>query len=129
MKYRVGDELILKVIQDFGYSDKTYRHVKVQIISDIDPSAFVPEYLVYVPSYESLEDSFVMQQHHVTRYGVDRKFIGDQIAFISANHPIYMHMPTAMGEKCERCREFFSGACASEGAKFKCQACTRDPWR
>ena len=130
MRYRRGDELVLKVEEDFGYKDKTYRRVKVQVIGhNVDSSSDHPEYLVYVPPYDHLKESWTLEPQHAEWYGADPKFIGDSVAFIPARHPIYKHYPAAVGENCDRCKEFVEGAELDDRAEFTCRACRLNPWR
>ena len=50
MRYRRGDELLLKVEDDFGYDDITYSSVKVQVIGfNVDCSGDEAEYLCFPP--------------------------------------------------------------------------------
>lgn len=130
MRYSKGDELVLKVEASFGYSDKTYRPVKVQVIGfNVDCDGPDAEYLVYVPSYESLGSSFRLTHQHAIWWDVDPKFIGDDVAFVTAKHPIYKHVAAIPGERCDRCNDFFEGATRDDDDKYRCRACTVNPWR
>lgn len=130
MRYKRGDELLLKVKDTFGYSDVTYRSVKVQVIGfNVDCDGPDAEYLVYVPSYSYVKSSFVLTQRHANWYSVDAKFIGDNVMFITAKHPIYKRIPAVEGERCDRCNEFCEGAVRSENDAYMCRACRENPWR
>jgi hypothetical protein len=130
MRYKKGDELVLKVDASFGYRDKVFRRVKVQVIGyNVDGDGPEAEYLVYVPPYESLNDTWVLTDRHASWYGADPKFIGDNVAFIVARHPIFKHIPAAVGERCDHCKDFFEGATRDEAGKYMCRACRLDPWR
>jgi len=130
MRYKRGDELILKIQDIFGYRDKTFRAVKVQVIGfNVDCEGPDAEYLVYVPPYERLKNTFVLTTSHANWFGVDQKFIGDDVAFITAKQKIYKHMPAAEGENCDHCKEFFEGAARDKEGCYTCRACTLDPWR
>lgn len=130
MRYRIGDELILKVEDDFGYSSKTFRSVKVQVIGyNIDGDGDDAEYMVYVPSYERMTNTFELGAHHAKWYGVDPKFIGDDVAFIPARHAIYKHLPAPVGEKCDRCGEFNEGSVRDVNDAYTCRACKENPFR
>lgn len=130
MRYRIGDELILKVEEDFGYREKTCRRVKVQVIGyNIDCDSDDAEYLVYVPPYESMKNTWTLSERHANWYGVDHKFIGDDVMFIPAQHPIYKHMPAPEGEKCDRCCEFHEGAVRDDNNVYMCRACRLNPFR
>lgn len=130
MRYRRGDELVLKVRDSFGYTDVTYRSVKVQVIGyNIDCDGPDAEYLVYVPSYNYLKNTFVLTQKHAQWYGVQNKFIGDNVAFITARHPVYKVIPAIEGARCDRCDEFFEGVHSSNDEAYTCRACRENPWR
>lgn len=132
MRYRKGDELILAIEDTFGYDnkDKVYRKVKVQVIGyNIDCEGPDAEYLVYVPPYESLNDTWKLSRAHANWYNVDHKFIDDDVGFIAARHPIFRHIPGAEGEACDRCRTFIESAVREEGAKFLCRSCSLNPYR
>lgn len=130
MRYRVGDELILKIEENFGYKQKTYRRVKVQVIGyNIDCGGDDAEYLVYVPPYESVKNTWTLSDRHANWYGVDKKFVGDDVMFIVARHPIYKHMPAPQGEKCDRCNEFHEGAVRDDNDEYTCRACKFNPFR
>lgn len=126
MKYNVGDELVLKVEENFGYADKTYRSVKVQIIAYT--SDYSGDYLVYVPQYDNLQTSFVLTQQHAKKYNIDKKFIGEDAAFIGSNHPIYKHFPRRLGNTCKKCNEFIELADDNDD-DYNCRACRENPWR
>lgn len=130
MRYRKGDELVLKVDASFGYSDKTYRPVKVLIIGhNVDSENDEAEYLVYVPPYEHLSGTWTLLDKHASWYGADRKYIGDSVTFIRARHPIYKHLPGKVGSNCDRCKEFIEGAERDQSGAFKCSACRFNPYR
>lgn len=130
MRYRIGDELILKVEEDFGYSQKTYRQVKVQVIGyNIDCDGDDAEYLVYVPHYETLKSTWTLTERHAHWYHVDKKFVGDNVAFIQARHPVYKHIPAPLGERCDRCQDFSEGAVRDQHGNYTCRACRLNPYR
>jgi len=130
MRYRKGDELVLKVEEDFGYNDKTFRRVKVQVIGhNIDSDNDEAEYLVYVPPYEHLKGTWTLSERHANWYGVDKRFVGDEVIFIRARHPIYKHHPAPVGEKCDKCREFAEGAIRDDDGNYVCQSCRFNPYR
>lgn len=131
MRYRRGDELVLKIEEDFGYSDKTYRQVKVQVIGfNVDADGDEAEYLVYVPPYEHLKDTWTLTQRHAEWYGAHPKFVGDDVAFIVARHPIYKHIPALEGESCDKCGDFSAGAVRpSADEAYRCRSCKLNPFR
>lgn len=130
MRYKIGDELILKVEDNFGYRDTTYRRVKVQVIGqNTDNDGDEAEYLVYVPSYEHLKDTWKLSDRHARWYGVNKKFIGDSVTFIKTQHPIFQHLPAPWGENCDHCHVFSEGSQRAEDGIYMCRACRLDPWR
>jgi hypothetical protein len=130
MRYRKGDELILKVEDDFGYADKTYRSAKVQVIGfNVDCDGPEAEYLVYVPPYVQLANSWTLTKRHANHFQVDPKFIGDSVAFVVARHPIYKHLPAIPGERCDHCKDFFEGATRDGAGAYLCRACQLNPYR
>lgn len=130
MRYCRGDELVLKVEDSFGYNDKVIRHVRVQIIAfNVDNDGDEAEYLVYVPQYSNITGMFTLQQKHVSWYNVDKKFLGDQVAFIHARYPISKHTPAAAGTRCYHCDDFFPGATKNDEGKFFCSSCKLNPYR
>jgi hypothetical protein len=131
VKYKTGDEVVLKVEEDFGYKDKTYRSVKVLVLGySLDSDSDEIDYLCYVPQYEILQGTFKIGSWHVKRHGCEKKFVGEQGVFITASTPIFKHVPGIPGEKCERCEEFFPHVVKPEGSlTFRCRACRENPWR
>lgn len=130
MRYHKGDELLLKIQDNFGHSDTTYRSVKVQVIGfNIDCDGPDAEYLVYVPSYSYLKNTFILTERHANWYEIDKKFIGDDVAFITARHLIFKHIPAIAGKRCQRCKEFFDGAQKNDENSYTCRACRENPWR
>ena len=128
MRYRIGDELILKVADD--HHGATYRSEKVRIIGfNAECEDQSAEYLVYVPPYSHIKDSFTLSAADARWYNVDTRFIGDDVAFIRARHPLYKHIPAPQGETCGRCGEFFEWAERTEEGPFMCRACKFDPYR
>jgi hypothetical protein len=129
MRYRKGDELVLKVEEDFGYTDRTYRRVKVQVIGhNVDSDSDEAEYLVYVPPYEFMKGTWTLTERHASWYNVDHRFIGDEVIFIRARHPIYKHFPAPQGESCDNCKEFVEGAQRGNDG-YVCRACRFNPYR
>lgn len=130
MRYRRGDELLLKVEDDFGYDDITYSSVKVQVIGfNVDCSGDEAEYLCYVPSYEHVKGTWTLTQKHAVWYGVDEKFVGDDVMFIVSSYPVYKHMPAPEGERCDNCNDFFEGAVTDDKGRFTCSSCRFNPYR
>jgi hypothetical protein len=130
MRYVRGDELILKIEENFGYKDLTVRHVKVQIIAHNVISQYdEAEYLVYVPPYEHLSGTWRLTLRDAQRYQVDKKFIDDDVIFIDPYHPISKHIPSIPGAKCDHCNEFFAGAVPEGDGTYWCRACRHNPYR
>lgn len=130
MRYKVGDELVLKLEESFGYKDKTYRRIKVQVIGyNLDNDSDDAEYLVYVPPYEYMKGTWTLTPRHANYYEVDPKFIGDDVGFIKARHPIYKHLPAIPGERCDHCDDFFEGAERDDAGNYTCRACKLNPYR
>lgn len=130
MRYRIGDELILKIEDDFGYSEKTFRSAKVQVIGyNTDGVGEDAEYLVYVPHYEKMNNTFTLNASHARWYCVDPKFIGDDVAFIASHHPVYNHIPAPQGENCDRCGEFNEGSVRDVNDAYTCRACKFNRFR
>lgn len=132
MKYSVWDEVILKVEDKFGYSDKYYSKLKVIILGvDYDTSDSYAQYLCYIPPYENLPyqfKTFIIDRYHVKTYNCDSKFIGERGCLISAWTPTYQHIPAPKGEYCDRCRTWFEGV-ENIDNKFRCKSCRDNPYR
>lgn len=130
MKYGLWDEILLKVEDDFGYLDKTYRSVKVMVIGyDISTNGADADYLCYVPQYEHIQDSFKINDRDIKQYNLEKKFLGDQAIFITRDTQIYKHIRAVQGEKCDRCSVFVELAMRDENYEYKCKACKLNPWR
>jgi hypothetical protein len=133
MRYKRGDEIVLKVEDNFGYRDKVYSRVKVMIIGfDTDCDGDDAMYLCYVPCYETLPygfNSFTIDHYHAKYFDLEDKFLGDNGCFITAKTPIFKHVPVTPGEWCDRCNEFFNHAEASDKKSYRCRACKENPWR
>ena len=130
MPYGIGDEVVLNVEEDFGYSDKTHRRCSVTILAyDADDSGSAVQYLCYIPQYDRMPKMFSIGRQHVSWYGLDTKYLGEQGCFISDSTPIFRHHPTALGENCDRCDEFIESAERVVDEKFFCRACRENPYR
>lgn len=132
MKYSRWDEVILKVEDSFGYSDKVTTRLKVVILGiDIDVAGNHAQYLCYVPPYERIPygfPTFTINKTHVRHFSLEDKFLGDTACFITIKNPIYKHIIAAKGEKCDRCNTWFDGAERHDGS-FRCRACIENPYR
>ncbi len=130
MKYLIGDEVVLKISDTFGYNDTTYRSAKVQVIGyDMSDSSSYVQYLCYVPPYENVPKTFIINRTHIKLLEVDPKFLGDIGCFITAFTETYKHIPTKEGVSCDRCNEFCEGAQLPEEGPYHCRACRENPYR
>lgn len=130
MMYRIGDEVVLKIQDTFGYTDTTYRSAKVQVIGyDTDDSSTYTQYLCYVPPYETVPKSFVINRTHIKLLNVDPKFLGDTGCFITMFTETYKHIPAKDGALCARCDEFCEGAQHTDDEPYFCRACRENPYR
>ena len=130
MMYRLGDEVILRIEEDFGYTPKSVKHVKVQVIGFISNSfSNDPEYLCYVPPYLSVPSSFIINKRHIKYYDVDPKFLDDTGCFITTATPVYKHLPALLAEKCDNCDEPVQGAVRDTFGVYVCRACRENPYR
>lgn len=129
-RYQVGDEVVLKIRDTFGYSDVTYRGAKVQVIGcDMSDSSDFTQYLCYVPPYENVPKTFKINRTHVRHLGVHPKFFDEQGCFITVLTDIYQHIPTKPGVNCDRCDEFCEGAERIGEQPYYCRACRENPYR
>lgn len=132
MKYRLGDEVVLKVEDSFGYTVKTFSPLKVMVLGcDVDVESSNAQYLCYVPVYERIPvgfGTFKIDRLHARHFRVDAKYVGQIGCFITAKYAIYKHIQAVQGEKCDHCRDFFEGATRVDGA-YRCRACRENPWR
>lgn len=129
MNYKVGDELVLKIEEDFGYKDKTIRNVKVLVIGfDLDCDGPDAEYMCYVPQYERIKDSFILGKNHQRVYNFHQKYIGDEGVIITINTSISKHIVSPTGENCYNCNNFIEGA-EKINDVYACKACKDNPWR
>jgi hypothetical protein len=131
MKYAVGDEVILDVEDDFGYSDKVHRSVKVQVIAtyiDETEDDSSNEFICYVPPYSSVPGSFTINHTHVKWYGIDKKFLNDDGCIITETTPVLRHHPAPLGDHCDNCNDFVQGAERTNN-DFVCRSCVQNPYR
>lgn len=132
MRYSTWDEVILKVEDKFGYSDKYYTKLKVIILGvDYNSSGDCAQYLCYVPPYERVPyqfKTFTINKYHITNFDCDPKFLGEEGCLISAWTPTYKHIPAVEGEHCSRCRTWFEGVEKVDN-KFTCKSCRDNPYR
>lgn len=130
MRYDQGDEVTLKIEDSFGYTDKTYKAVRVTIIGySIDIEGSDLEYLCYVPPYFVIPTSFTLRAWHIKKFDMDPKFLGDQGYYITSKTQIYKHVPTTPGQKCKRCHEFTPYATLNSDGAYLCRACKKNPYR
>ncbi len=130
MRYRVGDEVVLKIEDTFGYGDVVYRRAKVQVIGyDMEDSSDYLQFLCYVPPWENVPKTFTINGTHLRHLDMHPKFLGDKGCFITGQTPIYDHIRTKPGLNCERCDEFCEGAQVAKGQTYRCRACRENPYR
>lgn len=128
MKYRRGDEVVLKIEQSFGYRDQVFASAKILVIGyNNDCEGDDAEYLCYVPPYESVPYSFVIQGRHLRRYGALEKYFNDTACVITNKTPIFTHVQAMKGATCTRCKEFIAHAENQED--YRCRACRDNPYR
>lgn len=132
MRYSVWDEVVLRVEEQFGYGDQIFKQLKVMIIGvDHSTANDHTQYLCYVPPYESVPfgfPTFKIDHKHARHFLLEAKFIGDIGCFITANNPIFKHIPAPNGELCDRCRTWVDDA-RRENNAFMCRACRENPYR
>lgn len=133
MKYFVGDEVVLKVDDVFGYKDVIMSRLKVMILGyDLDTMGFQTQYLCYIPPYERVPvgfKTFKIDQRQQRHFKFDPKFIGDDGCFITSSDSIHKHIPAPKGERCDRCRDFHEGATRAEDGTYRCRGCRENPYR
>lgn len=127
MKYRIGDEIVLKV--NFGPSEDKprYERRKVLIIGagvDVEDD----QYLCYVPHYLSMPHLFKLNRAHQRYYLFEGKFLGEQGCFITEDDEIYDHIPAPDGAKCGRCKSFVRWAEYDDEGNFTCRRCRINPY-
>lgn len=131
MFYSKWDDVVLKVKEDFGYDDQVDVAFKVMIVGrDFNTGDYI-QYLCYVAPGERIPYGYVtftINDKHVRRFGVEKKFLGEIGCIITSQNDIFSHTPAVKGEKCSRCQIFFEGAVETDG-KFFCRACRENPWR
>ena len=130
MRYKVGDEVVLRILDDFGYKHTVPRPAKVQVIGhDSAKEENWTEYLCYVPPYVNVPSSTLITDKLARKFKIERKFAGEIGVIITAGTPIIKHLPCDEGEKCDRCDHFVSGGTREPGEDFYCRACKENPWR
>ena len=133
MKYSRWDEVILKVDDLFGYTDRIVSHLKVMVIgSDVDCYGDHAQYLCYIPPYERVPggfQTFKINRFHLRHFDIEPKYLGDDGCFITADDPIHKHIPAARGERCDHCDDFIAGGERNEQGSFHCRACRENPYR
>lgn len=122
--YRVGDELVIRIEEDFGYRDKTHRDVKVQVIGE-----GLDQWICYVPHYIMLPHAFVLNTSHQRWFSFENKYVGDKGIIVTIDTIVVRHTAAIPGSKCNRCHEFIMDAVPDEHNKFFCRACRENPYR
>lgn len=122
--YHVGDELVLRIEEDFGYTDKTFRDVKVQVIG-----VGIDQDVCYVPHYLNVPGSFRLGANHMKWFGFHKKFLNEMGLLILPDTKIVRVIKAIQGEPCERCQEFIIGAVKSLDEPVRCRACRENPYR
>lgn len=128
MKYKIGDEVILKV--DVSHTDVPYYEAfKVQVIGCGNGGDW-RQYLCYVPGYLTLPRSFKLTRLHRKHYMFEDKFINEEGTFITEDDPIYDWIPTPLGSVCVNCELFVKWAEPNKGEIFYvCHDCKENPYR
>lgn len=90
------------------------------------------EYVVYIPDYElgKIKSSIVVSRVIAKDYSIEKRFIGDQMAFIRGSHVCSIAYK-ADGARCVNCSEWFDMAEPNheDGKTFVCSACVLNPYR
>ena len=127
MRYRIGDEVVLKV--NLGSEEKPrWDRRKVQVIGLPDETGD-GQYICYVPAWLNMPHTFKLNRRHQDWYDFHDKFLGDQGCFITDKTEIYAHHPTPDGENCDNCGTFVRWAEADEWGEFTCRRCRENPYR
>ena len=124
MEYKTGDELVILVEDTFGYRDKLPRRLKIQVIGTCGDY-----HLCYVPPYDSHRDSEKISERTLNRFNAEKKFLGDEGLIFHRASDVIKHIPSPVGTKCDRCKEFINSGIRTEGVDFHCRACRENPWR
>ena len=129
MIYRVGDEIVLKVAEAFGYKDTVPRYVRVLVIGSAEYTDSTEQYLCHVPSYERHPDAEKITRQTLRIYSADPKFLDDQGVIVGSWATVTKHIPQRNGAVCDHCKTFIDYADKDKSGSFTCHACTEDPWR
>ena len=84
-------------------------------------------YYIYVPHYVYLKGGLKINEYNSKNYGIDKKFIGEVILYISENSVVDVETK-ADGLNCVNCKEFYPMA-ECEDFVFICWLCRNYPYR
>jgi hypothetical protein len=130
MKYAVNDQVILKVLQQFKDYPGTFKPVNVTVIGfNVNEHIDTIEYICYVPPYETLLNSFKINEQHASYYGIKKKYVGEIGCFITTTTVIYKHTKAPTGSTCTKCDEFIMYAGCDELGIYVCRSCRENPYR
>ena len=130
MEFKRGDEVIIKIKEDFGYTDIKYKYVKLMIVgSSFNMNYDVIEYMCYIPRYEHVKESFKLDDRKASKFGVQKKFVNEQAYVITETTPVEKYIPAIQCAICDHCNEPITYAQADELGRYTCRACRENPYR
>lgn len=124
-EYKIGDELVIKLYENFGYKDVKDRYVKVQIIATSDEYGY-KQFLCYVPHYITMKETRKASAAHNSKFKFDPIYSEEQTIIVTPFTIIHKHIPCRVGAKCQRCKQFVDYADNSQ--PFTCKSCRDNPW-
>jgi len=85
-------------------------------------------YHVYIPHYIMLNNTLTVDCSKITRLGINKKFLDEEIAYIT-NENIASIEYVMDGAFCSRCNEFLSQASPDKDGNMTCYACKNNRFR
>ena len=127
MDYLAGDQVSCKLLDGEIVGNKTKSHDREMdfLIVALD---FDDNYVIYVPDNIYVKDTFQINAHNTRELNIPDRYIGSQGAVIGDRHVVRLHYRSE-GITCARCNEHYQYAEHTEGAKFFCYACRKNPYR
>jgi len=126
IKLKSGDIVCCRIMSCQIVSPyRNYDEIKTFTIIACDEQG----YYLYIPYYEYLKNTLIVDNNYCKKLGIDKKFIGENFLYIQENMIASIEQKMD-GYFCKVCHEFSAYASPNqEDNSFLCFSCAQNPYR
>lgn len=121
-----GDTITCKIndgLIGYNYIQQYDQIVPLEVVCVVENG-----YLVKIPTYINLKNSFELSDNYIREYNIPKNFKGAEAHFINDDRIVAIK-ERKDGETCDRCKEYFPYAAKNDLGEFKCFLCRQYRFR